>query len=215
MEVYSETELLPISAIQHLYFCERQCALIHIERLWSENRLTVEGQLLHERVHDEGDESRSGIRIVRGLHLRSITLGLSGVADAVEFHANGTETIVYPVEYKRGRPKISDCDRVQLCAQSMCLEEMLNCKIETGAIYYGQPRRREEVSLTPILREETIEVSRRLHELIRSRRTPVAEFAKRCKNCSLYDLCLPETARIHKSAQLYLKEMIDETCVLV
>ncbi|MBL8027394.1 MAG: CRISPR-associated protein Cas4 [Fibrobacteres bacterium] len=210
MTAYSETELLPISAIQHLYFCERQCALIHIERLWSENRLTVEGQLLHERVHDEGDENRPGIRIARGLHLRSLALGLSGVADAVEFHTNGSETIIYPVEYKRGRPKISDCDRVQLCAQSMCLEEMLKCKIEAGAIYYGQPRRREEVILTPILRDETINISTRLHDLIRSRKTPIAEFAKRCKNCSLYELCLPETAGFHKSAIDYLKEMINE-----
>jgi len=210
MTAYSETELLPISAIQHLFFCERQCALIHIEGVWSENRLTIEGHLLHEKVHDTGDESRPGIRLVRGLHIRSLALGLAGVADMVEFHDAEAGPIPFPVEYKRGRPKISDCDRIQLCAQAMCLEEMLGGKIEKGAIFYGQPRRREEILISETLRAETQDTASKLHRLIKSGETPSVGYTKRCESCSLLELCLPESAGNRKSAVRYLKAMTNE-----
>ena len=122
--MFSEDELLPLSALQHLLFCERQCALIHIEQAWAENRLTVEGKNLHAKVHEADDESRGDLRIVRGLRLRSLRLGLVGQADVVEFHKQGDAWLPFPVEYKRGKPKPEPCDEVQLCAQAICLEEM-------------------------------------------------------------------------------------------
>jgi len=139
---YTEDDLIPISALQHFVFCERQCALIHIEQAWTENRLTAEGRLLHERVHDQGGESRAGVRIERGLPLRSLRLGLVGVADVVEFHPlseGGWRP--FPVEYKRGKPKRNACDEIQVCAQALCLEEMLGVRIPAGALFYGKTHR--------------------------------------------------------------------------
>ncbi|MDY0226148.1 MAG: CRISPR-associated protein Cas4 [Desulfomicrobium apsheronum] len=130
--MYLEDELLPISTLQHVLYCERQCALIHIERVWEENLFTVEGRILHDTV-DSGENSvRAGRRIARSLPLRSLSLGISGIADVVEFGSGGTK--VLPVEYKRGRSKSADWDRVQLCAQAMCLEEMLGVEIRQGAL---------------------------------------------------------------------------------
>ncbi len=209
MNGYANSDLLPISALQHIDFCARQCALIHIERLWSENRLTVEGQLLHERVHGEGNETRAGIKIARGLHLRSSRLGLSGIADAVEFITKNEQVKIYPVEYKRGKPKITDCDKVQLCAQALCLEEMLGQKICEGALYYGEPRRREEVVFSKELREKTIQMAEKLHSLIDGKITPSAVFDKKCRNCSLANLCMPDVVGKQKSAIRYVEDMID------
>src|SRR5690606_16422424 len=137
--MYAEKDFLPISALQHLLFCERQCALIHIEGLWAENRLTVEGQHLHEKAHAGRGETRPGVRIARGLAIRSERLGIAGYADIVEFHADEQSGLAkpFPVEYKRGRPKRHDADLVQLCAQAMCLEETLNTSVTAGALFYG------------------------------------------------------------------------------
>jgi CRISPR-associated exonuclease Cas4 len=201
--VYSEDDLLPISALQHLAFCERQCALIHLEGVWQENRLTAEGRGLHDRAHESHVEVRPGIRIVRGLRLRSIRLGLTGQADVVEFQSaiEGGDSVKlpdvlgwwrpYPVEYKRGRPKSNRCDEIQLCAQALCLEEMLHVSIVEGALYYGTPRRRTVVTFDSGLREETERMAARLRELIESGRTPPAVLEPKCRRCSLIEVCMP------------------------
>ncbi len=202
--MYSEDDLLPLSALQHLAFCERQCALIHLEQQWAENRLTAEGRQLHERVHEQESESRGDTRIVRALRIRSLRLGLIGVADVVEFHhqPDGTD-LPFPVEYKRGRPKPNRCDEVQLCAQAMCVEEMLATTVSSGAIFYGQPRRRLEVSFGAGLRDETETLAERLHTLRQSGRTPPPVYEKKkCDHCSLQAICLPKVACNRASAYL-------------
>ena len=202
--MYSESDLLPLSALQHLVFCERQCALIHIEQLWAENRLTAEGRQLHERVHEQESDSRGDVRIVRGLLIRSLRLGLIGVADVVEFHHQPDSTEQpFPVEYKRGRPKPGRCDEVQLCAQAMCVEEMLATPVASGAIFYGQPRRRLQVSFGTDLRDETEALAARLHLLQQSGHTPPPVYKKKCDHCSLLALCLPKAACKRASAYLH------------
>ena len=150
--IYSEDDLLPVSALQHLTFCERQCALIHIEQLWSENIFTAQGRVMHERVHSETSENRRNVRIELGMPLRSLRLGLIGKADVVEFHRqpNGMWQ-PFPVEYKRGKPKLNNCDKVQLCAQAICLEETLGVSISSGALFYGKDRRRADVEFNETL----------------------------------------------------------------
>ena len=141
---YTEDDLLPLSGLQHLLFCERQCALIHIEQVWAENVLTAEGRIMHERVHEEGKESRGDVRIEFGMPLRSLRLGLIAKADVVEFHRDREYPDdlwrPFPVEYKRGKPKKGNFDKVQLCGQAMCLEEMLDVEIPAGALFYGKTR---------------------------------------------------------------------------
>lgn len=207
--MFTEDELLPLSALQHLLFCERQCALIHIENQWSENRLTAEGRILHEKVHEADDEIRGETRIVRGLRLRSLRLGLAGQADVVEFYRQGGVWMPYPVEYKRGKPKPDSCDEVQLCAQAICVEEMTNTKIPEGSIYYGRPRRRMSVSLGEILRKKTEDTAGRLHELIKTGLTPKADYQKKCDSCSLVDICLPKATTRNTSSMDYLKTAVE------
>ena len=196
--MYTEDTLLPISALQHLSFCKRQWGLIHLEQVWTENQFTAEGRSLHEKTHEAGTENRSGVRIVRGLRLQSLRLGLVGQADVVEFHAADAGVPLesrsglwkpFPVEYKRGKAKPGNCDRVQLCAQGMCLEEMLATEIEYGALFYGRPRRREQVELNPALRAETEALALRLHELFDAGLTPRAKYSARCRSCSLHSAC--------------------------
>ncbi len=216
--MYSESDLLMLSALQHLAFCERQCCLIHVEQAWSENRLTAEGRILHERVHEQETESRGDVVIVRGLKLRSLRLGLSGIADVVEFHKVEENTgvclpgkkgfwRVYPVEYKRGKPKKDGSDEIQLCGQAFCLEEMTGAKIESGALYYGSQHKRHEVLFTGELRNKTEAMAKRLHELVSSAVTPKAVYEKKCDNCSLVDVCMPEAGR-KKSMEEYLEEVL-------
>ncbi|WP_415519740.1 MAG: CRISPR-associated protein Cas4 [Desulfovibrio aminophilus] len=202
--MYPEDGLLPLSALQHLLFCPRQCALIHVERQWEENRFTAEGRVAHEKVHEAGSETRGGRRIVSGLPLRSLRLGLSGQADVVEFEADGAP---FPVEHKRGRAKEEDWDRVQLCAQALCLEEMTGRTVERGALFYGKTRRREGVVFDADLRRRTEETAARLHELVESGRTPSPEPSGRCRNCSLASVCLPGARR---SVEPYLRKAFDE-----
>lgn len=202
-----EDQLLPISALQHLLFCERQCALIHIEQVWSENEFTSEGNLLHERTHEGPDESRPGVRITRGMPVRSLELGLSGQCDVVEFHADGA---VLPVEYKRGKPKVHSADEVQLCAQALCLEEMLGRAIERGMLYYGKRRRRTDIIFDWQLRELTRDAARRLHLLIESRVTPIAQREKKCESCSLLDLCMPDALRLRKGVASWFARQLHE-----
>ena len=203
-----------ISALQHLLFCPRQCALIHIEQQWTENRYTAEGRIMHDRVDEVGRESRGRIRTAFGLPLRSLRLGLSGRADAVEYHRQGDDPAEtsfwqpFPVEYKRGKPKKNDSDLVQLCAQAICLEEMLVCSVPEGAIYYGKPRRRMAVIFDDTLRAETRETARRLHELIESGRTPQARYEKKCDSCSLLSLCMPKVTGARRSVQGYMAKAL-------
>ena len=204
--MYSEDELLPLSALQHLIFCERQCALIHIEQVWSENVLTAEGRILHEKV-DTGESGwRAGVRIERGVALRSLELGLAGKSDVVEFHLEGRVWRPYPVEYKHGRPKKKDCDRVQLCAQAMCLEEMLGIEVPEGALFYGKTRRRENVIFDRPLRDETRSAAERMHRLFEDGRTPPPTYTSQCKQCSLFEICRPRDST--KSVAGYIKRMI-------
>jgi CRISPR-associated exonuclease Cas4 len=216
--MFDEDELLPLSALQHLVFCERQCALIHIEQLWADNKFTVEGEHLHECVHEAGAESRGDIRIARSLALRSLRLGLSGIADVVEFHriAEGGVAVPgargcwkpFPVEYKRGRPKREHCDEIQLCAQAICLEEMLHIEIPNGALFYGATRHRFDVSFDESLRCATEDSAARLHRLIDSRITPAAVQEPKCDRCSLLELCMPEALSGRRSAKQYLRDAL-------
>lgn len=215
--MYREDELIPISALQHLAFCPRQCALIHVEQAWAENRLTAEGRVLHEHVHEVGADARATVRSVRGLRLRSLALGLIGIADVVEFHAAPSGCFVpglrgawrpFPIEYKRGKPKPGRCDEIQLCAQAGCLEEMLGTAIPEGALFYGQTRRRQSVAFDSDLRAALADLSLRAHELIASGRTPPAIYEKKCDACSLFDHCQPRTAGAGKSARRYLGQML-------
>lgn len=207
--MYTEDDLLMLSALQHLLFCPRQCALIHIEQLWNENRLTAEGRILHERVHTASRESRRKIRVEFDLPIRSLTLGISGRADVVEFHLreNGIWQ-PFPVEYKRGRPKGDDSDRVQLCAQAMCLEEMLNVPAPKGALFYGKKQRRLEVALDALLRRKTTEMAMALHELFESTVTPSPVYSRRCERCSFIDLCLPRAMGKKRTVQSYINRMV-------
>lgn len=182
----SDENHLPISGLQHLAFCPRQWGLIHLEQVWKENRLTAEGRLLHERADLPGQSRRDQVRTVRGMWLRSDRLALTGRADVVEFKPEP-----YPVEYKRGKRKPNDCDAVQLCAQALCLEEMLKVPIPKGAFFYGDPRRRLEVLFTIELRSRTESLAATMHQLFHAGVTPAAQPGPHCRNCSLVDLCLP------------------------
>ncbi len=255
--MYTEDNLIPISALQHFMFCERQCALIHIERLWAENRLTVEGSILHEKVHDGPSESRAGVRIARSLPLRSLRLGLVGIADVVEFHTENCQSMIvagrsdteqlasngaglpgdprdsecraggppagtdtpavapltppgrpFPVEYKHGRPKSDDCDRVQLCAQALCLEEMFGVPITQGSLYYGRTRHRCDVDFDENLRRTTEQTAERIHRLLEGGLTPTVRRQPKCRNCSMVQLCLPEATSPAKSASRYLQRTL-------
>ncbi|HEW79231.1 MAG TPA: CRISPR-associated protein Cas4, partial [Phycisphaerales bacterium] len=190
--MYSEDDLIQLSALQHLLFCERQCALIHIEQLWSENLFTAEGRIIHEKVDTANREVRRNVRTEYGMPMRSMHLGLIGKADVVEFHRQEDGWQPFPVEYKRGKAKENNCDKVQLCAQAICLEEMLDVEIEHGALFYGRTRRRLDVVFDNDLRTETEDTARKLHKLIESGITPGAEYSEKCRNCSLVDLCMPE-----------------------
>jgi CRISPR-associated exonuclease Cas4 len=231
--MFTEDDLLPLSALQHLMFCERQCALIHLEQVWADNRLTVEGSHLHRKVDEAPGESRGDVRIARGVPLRSLRLGLIGKADVVELHrirgaADGKDRGAddaagalpgwfrdrrgrwrpMPVEYKRGRPKRHRADEVQLCAQALCLEEMLELEIPAGALLYGETRHRLEVPFDAALRAETERASLRLHELIRGGITPKARREPKCESCSLLYLCLPESMSAGRSATRYLERSL-------
>lgn len=182
-------DFLPMSALQHLSFCPRQCALIHVEGIWADNVRTVEGTLLHERADLPGTELRPGVRIARALWLRSAQLRLVGRADVVEF-VDGDRA--HPVEYKRGRRGAWAHDEAQLCAQAMALEEMTGRAVETGAIYYGRSRRRREVRFDGALRSRTERLALELHAMVRAQRTPAAEPGAKCGECSLRERCMPE-----------------------
>ncbi len=211
---YSEDQLLPLSALQHLHYCERQCALIHLEQLWVENFFTAAGRVMHDRVDRPEHEVRDGIRVEFAVPLKSMELGLIGKADVVEYHSTNSDSeadvpqlIPYPVEHKRGKPKPTRCDEVQLCAQALCLEEMMNLNVGSGAIFYGKPRRRVVVEFSESLRDETKAVAERLHALISCGETPAADYdKKKCSACSLLELCMPKKSGT--SVEHYIQEAL-------
>lgn len=205
MSSFDEEDYLQISGIQHFSFCRRQWALIHVEHLWKDNLRTVEGSLLHERTHDEGvSKKRVDLLTVRGMHVSSKQLGVSGVCDTVEFHrcTDGVHLFgregkwkPYPVEYKRGMPKTQDADRLQICCQVMCLEEMLATSIQEGALFYGEPRRREEVIFTQSLRDMVRHEVEEMHKYAMRGYTPKVKVGPFCRACSLNELCLPKLCK--------------------
>jgi len=185
---------------------------VHIEQFWTENIFTAEGRIMHEKVHEEGSESRGGVRIARGVPLRSLRLGLVGVADVVEFHRIDKGIWQpFPVEYKRGKPKLDHSDAVQLCAQALCLEEMLSVVVAEGALFYGKTRRRTDVAFDEGLRRETKETAARARDLITTGVTPPPVYAKRCESCSLVAECMPKVIAKQKSVKRYLTGVMKET----
>lgn len=208
-----------LSGIQHFAFCRRQWALIHLEQLWEQNALTAEGDLLHRRAHDEELRERRGdTLIVRGLAVRSYRVGLSGICDIVEFHTDrkghplaGEDGLwrALPVEYKRGRSKVNDADRLQLCAQAMALEEMLGCDVGKGCLYYGETHSREHVDLGQPLRNTLIKMSEEMHRLYHRHHTPKVKPFAACRSCSLVDICLSRVVS-HASVNSYIRSHVSE-----
>lgn len=195
MESASLDDPIPLSALQHAVYCLRQAALIHVERLWEENRFTAEGRVLHEVAHEPGLRRQKGVRRVTALPLASKRLNLSGVADLVEFRASPDGEAAYPVEYKRGKAKLHRADEVQLCAQALCLEEMTGRPVPEGALFYAETKRRLVVPFDAELRRLTEETALQVSELFATGRTPPAVWrADRCRACSLIELCRPKTA---------------------
>jgi len=203
----AEDALIPLSALQHQLFCPRQCALIHVEGLWAEDVATAEGRLLHERADAGRPETRPGVRIARGLALRSLALGIAGRADVVEFHGRPPQP--FPVEYKRGKPKSHRADEVQLCAQAICLEEMFGVAVPAGALFYGQTRRRMEVCFDPALRELTAATAAAARDNIAAGRTPPPLHTPACARCSLIDLCQPARLEKPPSVARWLAAQLD------
>ena len=216
---YREDEWLQLSGLQHFAFCRRQWALIHIEQLWAENLRTVEGDLLHRKAHDSADrESRGDLYILRGVNIQSRDLGVSGQCDVIEFHRSEDGIPMqdkeglwqpYPVEYKRGQPKENDADRLQLCGQAMCLEEMLSCEIKRGALFYGETRRREEVIFTAELRDRVRGYLAEMHDCFKRGHTPRVKPFKGCNACSLAEYCLPKMLK-QKRVSDYLDKSMEE-----
>lgn len=218
--MYAEDDLLLISGIQHFRFCRRQWALIHIENQWAENVRTVEGAALHRKAHDASARERRGnLLITRDMRVSSTRLGITGACDVVEYrrdpkgvplHGEEGLYLPFPVEYKRGAPREDGADELQLCAQAMCLEEMLACDIPAGAIFHGETRRRQEVHFTPELRAEVEACIGQMRELWQRGHTPQVKPTKACNACSMKELCLPKLLR-RRSASAYIRERLEET----
>jgi CRISPR-associated exonuclease Cas4 len=206
-----DEDLIPISALQHYLYCPRQCALIHIERQWADNRQTVEGHLLHKRADQPQSERRKGVRTVSAMPLLDLQLGITGVADVVEFHRDADTERAFPVEYKRGRPKSHRADEVQLCAQALCLESMLGHPVMSGALFYGQTRRRKDVAFDNELRLLTQQTIAATRQMITSGKTPLAHYeSKRCDGCSLIDLCQPRLLNRPCDVEHWLRSQLED-----
>lgn len=216
---YNEDDYLMISGIQHFKFCRRQWALIHIEQQWADNVHTVIGELMHKRVHDPYlREKRKDIVIARALPVSSRAMGVNGECDVVEFHRcddgirlHGHRGLfsVYPIEYKKGRSKLTEEDKLQLAAQAMCLEEMFSTEVPEGAIFYGESRRREIVDITSDLRTEVEKMFEEMHQYYNRHYTPKVKYSKSCNACSLKDICLPKLGKV-VSVKRYLDQMLEE-----
>jgi len=208
--MYTESDCIALSALQHYVFCPRQCALIHLEQVWNENQYTAEGRAMHERADSAETSYRKGVKVARSVALRSLALGVSGIADVVEWHRQKDGLKPFPVEYKRGKPKKHDADKVQLCAQAMCLEEMLSCIIPSGALFYGQTMHRLDVVFDEALRSKTVAAANGVHELFASGVTPPPEFGPKCRQCSLIDTCMPNVIDRSRSAGRYVTKLYSE-----
>jgi len=218
LNMYTEDDFFQISALQHYVYCPRQCALIHVEDVWQENVFTVRGDILHEKVDTDTYESRGAIKTVRGLKIHSFRLGISGRCDVVEFRGKSDAEgflhrgnllpglSVIPVEFKSGEPKDDISDKVQLCAQALCLEEMMNTPVNHGTFFYGKIRRRVQVEIDDELRKQTEEIISNVRELITNKRTPPAEYSTKCRNCSLESVCMPK-AMNNRKLKMYLKNL--------
>ncbi|MGA2142050.1 MAG: CRISPR-associated protein Cas4 [Brevinematales bacterium] len=203
--MYSEPDLIAISALQHFIFCPRQCALIHIEAAWEENSLTAQGRSLHERAHSETEETRPDCKRVFGMQVRSLELGLSGQCDCVLETSDGK---MIPLEYKRGKPKVKNMDTVQLCAQSLCLEEMTGNRIDEGFIYYFKIKKRLHIILDEALRSLTKKTTGECRDMISKGVTPPPVYSKKCESCSLKGPCMPEIMEKQNKVNQYIDRMI-------
>ena len=181
------TDPIMLSALEHYAYCPRQCALIHVEQVWSENLYTMRGQDVHERVHDDSSHELAGVRLESSLPVWSRVLNLTGKADLVEFHGEQP----YPVEYKSGRRKRGTPEIIQLCAQAICLEEMFSVAVPKGALFWHGSRERQEVVFTDAMREQVKRVTQAVREMLEQRITPPPVNDKRCENCSLKESCIP------------------------
>lgn len=215
--MYREEDYLQLSGLQHFAFCRRQWALIHIEQQWAENFRTADGRVMHEHAHDGSSrEKRGNVIVTRAMRISSAELGVSGECDVVEFHKSpdgiairgleGKYTVI-PVEYKRGQPKDNDCDALQLCAQALCLEEMLCCNIPDAYLYYGETHRRYTVVLNEALREKTVSMIDEMHQLYARQHTPKVKRTKACNACSMKDICLPVLNKSRSAAE-YIRETL-------
>ncbi len=210
-----DDDLLPLSGLEALMYCTRQCALRHVDGLAADNRFTVEGKSLHERAHLPGTEIRDGIRVERSLHIRSYRLGLIGKADVVEFHREQTGDGAeiwrpFPVEYKRGRRKRWTHDEVQACAQALCLEEMLDIEVPRGAIYYAASKKRLEVEFDQELRATTEHAAKHFRKIMDERIVPPPQPGPRCRNCSLVNLCMPEIIAQRRDVSRYIDTFVKD-----
>ncbi len=209
---YAEDDLLPLRYLNDLLFCERRVAMHLLEQIWIGNQFTVEGEYAHRKVDRTANLKRGDKRNVTGMMLVSYRLGVTGKADLVEFRSEDVPSAVsstpYPVDFKRGKKRRWDNDEVQLCAQALCLEEMLSVPVPKGAIFHIRSQHRREVVFDEPLRQLTIQTAARLHEMVRTRITPPAEWKPRCKGCSLFDICMPKAWRPRATAKRYLEELI-------
>lgn len=202
-----DDDFIPLSALQHYLYCPRQCALIHVEQQWAENRQTAEGRLLHQRADQPQTEQRHGVHTVTAMPLASPVLGISGIADVVEFHGEQP----FPVEYKRGRPKAHRADEVQLCAQALCLEVMLEQPVPEGALFYGETRRRKAIAFDAVLRTLTLDTITATRRLLYGQYTPTAQYQpRRCDACSLIELCQPRLLGRKQTVGQWLRQQIKD-----
>ena len=216
---YTEDNYLMLSGIQHFKFCKRQWALIHIEQQWEENVHTVVGELMHKKAHDPYlVEKRKDLLIARSLPIVSREMGVSGECDVVEFHrcedgiklhGHRGNFSLYPIEYKKGKPKLTEEDRLQLVAQALCLEEMFSTNIQEGALFYGETRRREVLEITEDLRQEVREMFREMHQYFDRKYTPKVKYSKACNACSLKEICLPKLGK-SGAVKTYIEQMLKE-----
>jgi CRISPR-associated exonuclease Cas4 len=222
--MFDEDELFPISALQHFVFCPRRCALVHIEQIWTENQFTVEGDILHERVDELGRESRTSLIVSHGVGIRSLRFGVTGKVDVVEFRLkNGLSELQggctlegksgtwtpYPIEYKRGTARRGFGDDIQICAQALCLEEMLGCPVPAGSIYYASTRKRREIAFDVPLRAATTTAILGVRALLTAGLTPPAEYGKKCDTCSLFDRCQPKISEAGKDPRRYVARYLE------
>jgi len=196
--MYTEDDFIMISALQHYIFCPRQCALIHIDDVWQDNFFTVRGEILHEKVDADTYETRGNVKIVRGLRIHSFKYGLVGRCDVVEFKQTSKVNEILPVEFKAGQPKEDISDKVQLCAQVLCLEEMMNIQINKAYFFYGKIKRRYKIDIDLRLRTQTENVINNVRILVSNKKIPIMEFSAKCRNCSLINICQPKAMNKRK-----------------